>query len=578
MNTIGGFKVVLLACLGMFVCMLDSTIMNITLPAIQEHLNTSLETSSWMLNIYTMTIAVFAIPFARFAEMFGKHKFFILGLLVFGIGSALCGFAYSGEFLIMARFIQSLGASILIPCSMVIGIAAMPLEKRVLSLTLLGATQGLATALGPSVGGLITEKLSWHWVFYVNVPICIIAIFVSFLILNLKTENRIKSKIDWLGLLFSTLTIFSMNLVLIKGNSWGWGSSLAYLCYLIFASSLVLFIIVEKKVENPMVNLVLFKDRIFTGSVLIVSLGFIFLIGVMVLLPQFLTIFQNKTELEAALLITPSSAAIFIFANFAGFIVRKIGFTIPIFLGFAIMGIAYFLLHNLNIHSTSKEIMLICALLGLGFSFVISSATIASTSSFEGELLTASQSVFSMIRQVGVVLAVAIFIAGLTNNIDHKKQNILNHAKQTLNTLDLPKETQEIMLKKTKTALNKPTTKTNNNEDELITEAKRKELIEGNFQKAMANIPAKKRSVMEKAVLQQVEKQVDEEIATKTKEVKDYTNSISTYSKNKISSSFGELYKKSLPFVFFCCFAGLIFIERRREVVAEITPEKAANN
>ncbi|MGZ6540268.1 MAG: MFS transporter, partial [Bacteroidia bacterium] len=140
MKEMGGMKVVLLMCLGVFVCMLDSTIMNITLPAIQDSLHTSLETSSWMLNVYTMTIAVLAIPMARFAEMFGRNKFYIVGLFIFGLGSALCGLAESGNFLIGARFIQSFGAAILIPCSMVIGIAAMPLEKRMLPLTLLGAT------------------------------------------------------------------------------------------------------------------------------------------------------------------------------------------------------------------------------------------------------------------------------------------------------------------------------------------------------------------------------------------------------------------------------------------------------
>ncbi|MGP7818092.1 MFS transporter [Niallia sp. 01092] len=207
-----GMRILVVMCLGIFVCMLDSTIMNITLPAIQEDLGTSLETSSWMLNVYTMTIAILVIPMARFADLFGKNKFYIIGLILFGVGSALCGLSDSGSMLIFSRFIQSLGASILIPCSMIIGVAAMPLEKRTLALTLFGATQVLSTAIGPSVGGIITNTLSWHWVFYVNIPICILAVILTILFLTIKNEQRVKAAIDWFGLLFSSVTIFSLNL------------------------------------------------------------------------------------------------------------------------------------------------------------------------------------------------------------------------------------------------------------------------------------------------------------------------------------------------------------------------------
>lgn len=568
MKGTGGMKVVLLMCLGIFVCMLDSTIMNITLPAIQDSLDTTLETSSWMLNVYTMTIAVLAIPLARFAEMYGRNKFFIVGLFIFGLGSALCGLANSGEFLIAARFVQSLGAAILIPCSMVIGISAMPIEKRVLPLTLLGATQGLSTALGPTVGGIITEKLSWHWVFYVNVPICILAIAVSFLILKVRNESRVKSSIDWYGLLFSVLAIFTLNLVLIKGNTWGWDSSQAFVCYLVTAASIVFFIIAEKKSKAPMVNLTLFKDRLFTGSVVIVTTGFIFLIGVMVLLPQFLTNFQHKTELQAALLVTPVSAAIFVFSNFAGLLTKKIGYTIPVMLGFSIMGIAYYLLNNLSLHSTEKEIILLCSLLGFGFSFVIASATIASTSSFEGEMLTASQSVFSMLRQVGVVLAVAIFVAGLTNNIADKKQDVIQFAAQKLEKLEVPDALKTNILTKTKTAINDES-QSQKATPSFITESERKQLVDANVQRAMAAIPEDQRSLVTEQIHKEVESQVNQEIANTGMIVRGYTQQVEKFAQERISSSFAELYKTSIPFVLLCIFTGFIFRERRTKQVLQ---------
>ncbi|NRD78023.1 MFS transporter [Bacillus sp. BRMEA1] len=563
MKEMGGMKVVLLMCLGTFVCMLDSTIMNITLPAIQDDLHTTLETSSWMLNVYTMTIAVLAIPMARFAEMFGRNKFYLAGLLVFGMGSALCGLASSGNFLIAARFLQSFGAAILIPCSMIIGIAAMPLEKRLVPQTLLGATQGLSTALGPTVGGILTEKLSWHWVFFVNVPICLLAMAGVAFILSLKKETRVRAKIDWLGLLFSTLAIFSLNLVLIKGNTWGWNSTPSIICYLVTIIAVTLFIVMERRVEAPMVNLKLFKDRIFTGSILIVTTGFIFLVGVTVLLPQFLTNFQHKTELQAALLITPVSAAIFVFANIAGLIVRKIGFVIPVIFGFCTMGAAYYLLQHLTIQSTTSEVVILCSLLGLGFSFVISSATLGSSSSFEGEMLTASQSVFSMLRQVGVVLAVAIFVAGLTNTIHGKKQEAIDYAAKKAAVLDVPQAAKDKILNETKKAINSQ--KTRKIDSSLVTADERQQLIDGNVQKALDAMPEQQRNAAKDMIYIKVEQQVDHDIAERGKLIKTYSNQVEDFAQERISSSFAEIYKASIPFVLLCALTGFIFKKRRQK-------------
>jgi EmrB/QacA subfamily drug resistance transporter len=546
-------KIVLLMCLGTFICMIDSTIMNITLPAIQADLNTSLETSSWMLNVYTMTIAVLAIPMARFAEMFGKSKFYIIGIVLFGIGSLLCGLSTSGTLLIEARFLQSIGAAILIPLSMIIGVSSMPVDKRVIPLTLLGASQGLSTALGPTVGGIIAEKISWNWVFYVNIPICVIALIGCLMLLPLKQEKRTKAKIDWFGLMFSVSTIFPINLVLIKGNAWGWASDKSIYCYVISIISIIIFILIEKKVKNPMVNLKLFKDRQFLGSVLIVTFGFVFLIGVMVLLPQFLTRFQGKSELEAALLITPVSASIFIFSQLAGLLVKKIGFSIPVIIGFSIMGIAYYLLHNLSIESKSMEIITLCTMLGIGFSFIISSATIASTSSFEGELLTSSQSVFSMLRQVGVVLAVAIFVGGLTTNIDNSKEKVLHYAKKQVEQLNIQESVKQKIFNQTKSVLQSDGKQSINNQ--TISEKQHQNIVEQNVKNILDKMPAQKREAARKMVYEKV----NQEVIRQETEIQKYSKDILRYAQTEISSSFGSLYKTSMPFVFLCVVLAFVF-------------------
>ncbi|RAS87082.1 MFS transporter [Priestia endophytica] len=532
-------RIVFIMCIGMFLCMLDSTIMNITLPAIQNDLGTTLEQSSWMLNIYTMTIAVLAIPLTRYATMVGKNKVYIGGLLLFGLGSLLCGLSSSGTFLIFSRFVQSLGAAALIPLSLVISISALPNTKRAFALTLLGATQGLSTALGPSIGGAITELLSWHWVFYINIPLCLIGVLACLRFLNMKNEEKVKAKMDGGGLLFSTVFLFSVTFVLIKGNEWGWNSGYAWICYILSFLSFIFFIFIEKRAKSPMIDFSLFKDRLFLGSIFTASTGYLFLIGVMVLLPQFLTRFQGKSELEAAFLVTPVSAAIFLFSQFAALMVKKIGFIIPVVIGFCMMGGAYYLLSKLTVESTSQQIVTLCILLGVGFSFLIATSTIASTSNFEGELLASSQSVFSMLRSVGTVLAVAIFVGSLTAQMNTEKQEVVNYAQGVLEKSHFIQNKEELL-------------KLTGNIIDENNEMTQEELI--------------KSSIPSKLVNQNEEESVQEALAVK-KELQNYVADVSKEAKYKMGESFGNLYRTAFPFLFLCAFLGLSlrfpFIKRR---------------
>ena len=180
-------------CLGIFLCMIDTTIMNIALPAIQSSVNTSLEKMSWVLNVYTMTIAVLAIPLGRIADIFGKAKMYILGLVIFGVDRYFALLLIQVIFLFFSFYTKYWGA-ILFPTSMVIGVSAMPLAKRHVALAILGVTQGLSVAMGPVIGGIITQNLGWRWVFFVNVPVCIIGIVLCCIMLQIKMKNVLSQK------------------------------------------------------------------------------------------------------------------------------------------------------------------------------------------------------------------------------------------------------------------------------------------------------------------------------------------------------------------------------------------------
>ncbi|QWG63152.1 MFS transporter [Bacillus mycoides] len=561
-----GIKIVFLMCLGIFLCMIDTTIMNIALPAIQSSVNTSLEKMSWVLNVYTMTIAVLAIPLGRIADIFGKAKVYILGLIIFGGGSVLCAFANTGDFLIFSRFIQSVGAAILFPTSMVIGVSAMPLAKRHVALAILGVTQGLSAALGPVIGGIITQNVGWRWVFFVNVPICILGIILCCIMLQVKNEERIISKIDWIGLILSSLAIFSFTLVLVKGNTWGWQSNIALSCYAISTISLILFVLVERKIHNPMVNLKLFKDRMFVGASIVVILSNLFLIGVTVLLPTFLTKIQYRTEIEAAFLVTPISAMIFFVSPVAATLIKKFGKVTIILSGFLVMGLSYYWLQMIDVNSTNIEIIIPCMILGVGYGLVVGPITVLSASSFEGELLTASQSVVSMLRQVGIVLAVAIFVSNLTHNLSLNKENVYRYAEEKVRNIHVNSAQQAEILQVTKEKIEKQSIEINvekkQNETLVgLSKEKKDELIHQKVDEVLSGVPVEYRDIKREEITNQVTKEVEKQEESIKKEVLVFSKDVSRYAKNKMAMSFTDLYRASVPVILICALVSLLFWE-----------------
>lgn len=540
-----GFGIVVLMSLGIFVCMIDTTIMNIALPAIQNSLHVSLETMSWMLNVYTISIAVLSIPLARVAEVYGKGKFFILGSLLFGVGSALCGLATTGGFLIASRFVQSVGAAILMPVSTIIGVSAVPVQKRHLAQGLLGSTQGLAAALGPTVGGIITQTIGWSWVFYVNVPICLVSIVLGLYRLDMSSDMGRKVKIDLLGFLLSGLCIFSLTLVLVKGNTWGWNSLIAVCCYISTVVLLVAFLLVERKVEDPLVNLALFRHRQFTGATLAMVASTVYMVAVTVLLPQFLTHFQGKSEIQASWLITPVSATIFFIAPFSGILARKFGSFVLILLGFLSLGASYYLLEKLALDVSSLQVIVISILLGAGFGFVIGPATTASASNFEKEMLTSSQSVTQMFRQVGVVLAVAISISGLTHYLSAQKEEVLKYTVTRAQTLNLPNSLKQVAITQAQQTVNSPDAGEGETSSTHVTSSH-----------ATAG---KSGQPVDPAVVAQISQ---------------YSRDVSQFAKRSMALAFAKLYHSGFPVVLGSLLIALLFVRRNLLGKAEITAQQ----
>lgn len=550
-------------CIGIFLCMLDTTVMNIALPTIQDSLKVSLNNLQWALNVYTIVFASLTIPLSKLAEKYGKQRFYLLGLTTFMLGSLLSAISQDLSFLIVGRAIQSLGAALVFPLSMTLGISTVSVSARTKIIAALGVTQGLAAALGPTIGGILTQYLGWRWIFLVNLPLMIISLIICLICFN-RQEEKESAKIDILGAILSMATLFSLTLGLVQGRSWHWTSPAILGLLTGSVILLILFIWWEGKAEDPMIPLTLFKNKEFTGSAITTVLSNIFLVAVTVVLPTYFTRVQGKTELEAALLVTPITVMIFIFSALAALLLNKFGARCIITLGFTLMTTAYILFTKIDM-TNSLQTTLTCLVLGTGYGIIAGPITVLAASDFTGKLLTASQSVAGVLRQVGIVLAVAIYVTGLYSNLTTARNESVSYIKDQVKTVQVSKDKQKTIADASIKALGK--TKQAKTTKDHFSKEDRQAIIEQNYQKTLRNYPSQLPNQAKQAIHSKVKTQVEAKLRTINQQINKAIATIKNYAKGRYTKAFTKLYQYSICFVGLAIFTSLLFPKKNSEVV-----------
>lgn len=431
--------------LGIFVCMLDTTIMNVSLPKIGQNLNVGLDELAWALNVYLILFAALTIPLTRVSEYFGPERGFICGTLFFGIGSLLSAMSDTLLALLIGRGIQSIGAALVFPLAMTLAIKSVPVQKRTGIISLLGITQGIAAALGPTVGGVVTQFLGWRWLFLINVPIVLLMIGLSLKYLSMARESKQSVVLDIPGAILSILFLSCFSVGLMQGRIWGWTDWPTIMCLGSGMIGFILFIIVEYFSKNPMVPLRLFSDGGFSMAAFVIVVSNLFLVATTVILPNYFTNVAGMDTLQASLLITPISIAIFILAPLSGLSLSRVSACWLLSGGFFMMALGYVWLGTGGLGDI-KETIVAGLLIGGGYGVITGPILVIAAGHLQGELLTASQSVTGVLRQVGTMLAVAIFVTGLYSNLTLARQHTRDYAQQQIEVLDLPeKNTQHVL-------------------------------------------------------------------------------------------------------------------------------------
>lgn len=554
--------IILAMSIGIFLCMLDTTVMNVALPAIQSSLAVHLNKLSWALNIYTILFATLTIPLSKLAERWGINKTYIVGLLIFISGSMISAVAQNLLSLIIGRAGQSIGAAIVFPLSLTIGISSVDLAARKGVIAVLGITQGLASALGPTIGGCVTQFWSWRWIFIINIPLSLFSLLICFLGLTLN-ETKQKEPLDLWGSLFSMITLFAFTLALVQGRAWGWHSETIIGLFITALVALILFIICESQSQHPMVPLALFGNQEFTGAAITIVCSNLFLVAVTVILPTYFTKIQNKTELTAAFLITPITGMIFIFSPLAAVFIDQLGARRVLAIGFLLMTGSFWLFSTINMKNLTL-VIISCLILGMGYGIITGPITVLAASDFQGTLLNASQSVAGVLRQIGISLAIAIYVSGLYGNLVTARTQATQYIQAEVATLKIPMAKKQLLTHQALQALSHHSSKTTTN---YFTAQDKQQIVQAQYIKSLQQQPQDLSPDRQQQLHQHIQIQVEHKLTKINQQINTVIHKIHRFATRQYDQAFAKLYRASVIFVFLSTLSCLLFPAKK------VTPE-----
>ncbi len=403
--------------LAMFLAALDQTIVGTALPTIVNNLH-GLNHLSWVVTAYLLTSTISTPLYGKLSDQYGRRHLFQIAIVVFLVGSALAGLSQTMWQLIACRGIQGLGAGGLMALSMtIIGDIVAPRERgRYQGYT--GATFALSTVAGPLLGGLITDNLSWRWIFYINIPIGIVALVVISSVLRMPF-TRSRHDIDYLGTVLMTLGVSSALLVTVWGGTqYAWGSPLIIGLAASAVVLVALFALWERHAAEPILPPHLFRSGIFRVASSASFLLSMVLFGALIYMPVYLQLVDGVSAMVSGLLVIPMMAGVLVASVGSGQIVTRTGrYKIFPVVGAVLMGLGMWLLSHLGLHTSHVTMSLYLVVLGAGFGMIMQIMVLATQNAVEPtELGTATSAVMffrSLGGAFGTSLFGAIFVAGL---------------------------------------------------------------------------------------------------------------------------------------------------------------------
>jgi EmrB/QacA subfamily drug resistance transporter len=395
-------------CFALFMIMLDNTVVNVALPSIQRDLHASLSALEWTVNAYTLTFAVLMVTGGRLGDIFGRRRMFLFGVAVFGISSLAIGFAPTDTTLVMFRAVQGIGAAFMMPATLSIITQAFPAEQRGTAIGTWAGVSALALAIGPVLGGFLTQYVSWRAIFFINPPIAVLAVAVTLFAARESRDETVDKTVDYPGIAALTVGLTALVLTLVEGNSWGWGSTRVISLLVLAVVGLTGFVVIEKRVKAPMVNFTFFRSRTFVGANMVGFLVSFAMLAQFFFLALYMQNILGYSPLQAGIRFLPSTLVLVVMGPLAGRLTDRVGPRPLMAAGLLIVSAAVFAQSGITVHTTYLRLLPGFVLMGIGIGLVMSPMSTAAMNSVDRTKAGAASGVLSMSRMVGGTFGVAV--------------------------------------------------------------------------------------------------------------------------------------------------------------------------
>jgi EmrB/QacA subfamily drug resistance transporter len=396
----------LVVCLAIFMLLLDVTIVNVALPDIQKDLGSSFEDLQWVVDAYALALAAVLLASGSLGDLLGRKRVFVVGLVVFVTASLCCGLASSPTMLNLARGVQGIGGAVMFANSLALIAQEFPPNERGTAFGLWGATTGFAVAVGPLVGGALTDGFGWEWIFLVNIPVGLITAAITLARVP-ESERDTGARIDWAGLVTFSAGLFCLVFALIRGNDDGWGSMKIVGLLLAAALLLIVFVAIELRSSEPMLDLSLFRKPSFTGAQIVAFAVHSSMFAMFLYIVLYMQNVLGYSPLETGVRFLPVSLLSFFAAPVAGKLAERLPVRAFLGAGLALVGIGLVLMSGIQPSDDWTTLLAGFIVAGIGIGFINPPLATTVIGVVEPRRSGAASGINSTFRQVGTAVGIA---------------------------------------------------------------------------------------------------------------------------------------------------------------------------